>query len=665
MRALFCSLTFFFAAATLCAAEPPIGLPIPLKDYNGYFPWTPPETKAAWETRRVELLRQLQLAVGLYPMPDRSTPPKATVHGPVDRPEYTVERIAVETLPGFYLTGSLYRPKNIKGKLPAILTPHGHWNQGRFHAENDAGMKKELASGGEQFDIGGRHPLQACAVHLVRSGYVVFLYDMLGYADSQVVPYEVAHKFMKRRPQMERDDHYGFFSPQAEARLESVMGLQTWNTLRAFDWIASLPDVDASRIGITGASGGGTQSFIATALEPRIAAAFPAVMVSTAMQGGCTCENCNYLRVDTGNIELAALIAPRPLGMTTANDWTKELLTKGYPSLQALYKMYGVEDRVSVHSGTQFPHNYNSPARHAMVAFFQKYLQPDSKADIAERDYKPLSIKEATVWDADHPAPKTGEEAEVALLRAMQEQGEAAVKKAKPEEIAAAFRTMVGWKEEFSTKYRDYAVEPKMKLVFHQLSQNFSEIDDPFVKRLMGQGYWYRTENPDYHFIMAIDGNLKNARVKNDRDYAGFTYGYNHSLFAHKVHLQITEIESYKADPLTKQIILSADSKHEHIALAAALVLGDKLTAVDLRSTDFRFSKLTAYDDADFWPGAVKYGDLPGLLRCQTVPVLIARSEAAEKLVNEIKHPGLRVEFYDPAKPEEFLQALERVQKKK
>src|ERR1051325_815746 len=101
------------------------------------------------------------------------------------------------------------------------------------------------------------------------------------------------------------------------------MGLQTWNSIRALDFVTSLPDVDASRIGVPGASGGGTQTFILCAVDPRPTVAFPAVMVSTAMQGGCTCENCSLLRVGTGNIELAALMAPRPLGMSGADDWTK------------------------------------------------------------------------------------------------------------------------------------------------------------------------------------------------------------------------------------------------------------------------------------------------------------------------------------------------------
>src|ERR1051325_10058597 len=124
------------------------------------------------------------------------------------------------------------------------------------------------------------------------------------------------------------------------------MGLQTWNSIRALDFVTSLPDVDASRIAVTGASGGGTQTFILCAIDPRPALAFPAVMVSTAMQGGCTCENASDLRIDTGNVEIAALFAPKPLGMTAANDWTKEMPTKGFPELKKHYQNLGVPDNV-------------------------------------------------------------------------------------------------------------------------------------------------------------------------------------------------------------------------------------------------------------------------------------------------------------------------------
>ena len=75
-------------------------------------------------------------------------------------------------------------------------------------------------------------------------------------------------------------------------------------------------------VGVTGASGGGTQTFMICAIDPRPAAAFPAVMVSTNMQGGCVCENAEYLRLGINNIAIAALFAPKPMALSGANDWT-------------------------------------------------------------------------------------------------------------------------------------------------------------------------------------------------------------------------------------------------------------------------------------------------------------------------------------------------------
>ena len=90
---------------------------------------------------------------------------------------------------------------------------------------------------------------------------------------------------------MNTAENWGLYSPQAEAHLQSIMGLQTWNSVRALDFLLSLPEVDPARIAITGASGGGTQTMLLAAIDPRVKLSFPAVMVTTAMQGGCTCEN--------------------------------------------------------------------------------------------------------------------------------------------------------------------------------------------------------------------------------------------------------------------------------------------------------------------------------------------------------------------------------------
>src|SRR5205823_4442619 len=168
----------------------------------------------------------------------------------------------------------------------------------------------------------------------------------------------------------------------------------------------SLPEVDPSRIAITGASGGGTQTMLLAAIDPRVALSFPAVMVSTAMQGGCTCENASLLRVNPGNVEFAALFAPRPQGMTTANDWTKEMSTKGFPELKQLYTMLGAPEEVMLHRGEHFPHNYNAVSRSAFYTWLNRHFKLGFNEPVIERDYELLTRDQLTVWDAQHPAPK-------------------------------------------------------------------------------------------------------------------------------------------------------------------------------------------------------------------------------------------------------------------
>src|SRR5207248_3743168 len=262
---------------------------------------------------------------------------------------YTIEKVFFASMPGHYVSGNLYRPKGKTGKLAGVLCPHGHWKNGRFFDAGPEEAKKQIEKGAEKTTNGARFPLQARCAMLARMGSVVFHYDMVGVADSQPIPHAK-----------------GFADAEAELRLQSALGLQTWNSIRALDFLLSLPEVDAKRIGVTGASGGGTQTFLLCAIDDRPTVAFPAVMVSTEMQGGCVCENASYLRQFTGNIDLAALFAPKPLGMSAANDWTKEIETKGLPELKALYKLLGAEDNVTAKCFLQFDHNYNQVSRELM-----------------------------------------------------------------------------------------------------------------------------------------------------------------------------------------------------------------------------------------------------------------------------------------------------------
>jgi hypothetical protein len=167
----------------------------------------------------------------------------------------------------------------------------------------------------------------------------------------------------------------------------------------------SLPEVDPQRIAISGASGGGTQSFVAAALDPRIAVAFPAVMVSTEMQGGCVCENCSGLRVFSGNIELAALIAPRPLGLTTADDWTRNMARDGFPELKQLYGLFGEPDKVQLFRGEQFPHNFNHLSRVALYGWVNRHFGLGEPEPVLERDFQLLGREQLSVWNDEHPAP--------------------------------------------------------------------------------------------------------------------------------------------------------------------------------------------------------------------------------------------------------------------
>ena len=184
------------------------------------------KTRADWEARAAALRRQVQVAVGLWPMPERG-PVKATVHGRVVRDGYTIEKVSFASLPGHYVTGNLYRPTGAAGRRPAVLSPHGHWENGRLLTQPPDEIEKALKSGGEKTEAGARHPLQARLAGLARLGAVVFMYDMVGYADSTAMPHRE-----------------GFKDAAAELRLQSFMGLQAWNGLRALDFLAALPDVD-------------------------------------------------------------------------------------------------------------------------------------------------------------------------------------------------------------------------------------------------------------------------------------------------------------------------------------------------------------------------------------------------------------------------------------
>jgi Abhydrolase family len=607
------------------------------KDLNGYFPFTPPASKETWNDRAPRVREQMLVATGLWPMPER-TPLNPVIHGKIERDGYTIEKVYFASLPGHYVTGNLYRPTaKADGKRPAVLSPHGHWNKGRFYDAGDAEAKKQIETKAEKTNEAAHFPLQARQAQLARLGFVVFHYDMVGYADSTAIPHRE-----------------GFTDAEAELRLQSFMGLQTWNSIRALDFITSLPDVDPKRVGVSGASGGGTQTFTLCAVDERPAAAFPAVMVSTAMQGGCICENCSHLRVGTGNIEFAGLFAPKPLAMSAAKDWTIDIETKGLPELKQLYKLFDAEDKVLAKCWPEFPHNYNLHARELQYAWFSKHLL-GKDTTIEEQPFMPVPPKELSVFDANHPRPKDELDA-AGLRKVMTERSEKQIRELEPKDaqglaelrkiIGPALRAMVH--DELPKQLRfpkaldDLMLDGGVRMHRALVGRKGEEDAVPMIE-LLPEGHngtvviWVHPAGKSSLFdkgqltaeakailekkaaILAPDlfgtGELKSDKpFPVDQKFAGFTYGYNPSVLANRVHDILTAVALAKGPIKAKEIRLVGWGEAGPWVVLARALCGDAVqhTVVDLNQ--FRFENVKATDDAMMLPGAVKYGGLPAFL---------------------------------------------------
>ena len=565
-----------------------------LKNLNGFFPFAVPDTLEEWEERAELLRRRVLVSNGLYPLPER-TPLNAIVHGKFERDGCTIEKVYFESVPGFHVTGLLFRPSGENAtpgkKYPAVLSPHGHG--GRLYDLGEEGIKKHLANGGEKFAESGRYPKVARCVTLARLGCVTLLYDMIGYADNQQLSRQLGHGFSKPRPDFEGKESWGLYSAQAEMRLQSIFGLQTWNSIRALDFLEGLPDVDPNRIGVTGGSGGGTQSIMVCAIDSRPIVSFPNGMVSSSMQGGCTCENASLLRIGTGNVELAALYAPKPQGMTAANDWTKEMLVpgKGFPELQKLYGLYGKPDNVICGDLLKFSHNYNYVTRKIMYEWFNEHLGLGLETPIVEEDFSRLTDEEHAVYDDQHPRPGGGDEFERQLTRWLADESGKQLAALSPEDraetVTKAWEILVG-------------------------------IDDPITAD--GTADWITVNSANDVTTISLGAlpEVKETPVVNkDRGFAGYTHGYNHSVFANRARTLLSRIQA--AQESGETVILSAQDGSEPIALAATAAAGPgAVKEISLGSDQFRFADITTYRDADFIPGSVKYGDLPGLIEAIT-----------------------------------------------
>ncbi|HAC73135.1 MAG: alpha/beta hydrolase [Petrimonas sp.] len=293
-------------------------------------------TAEDWKRRAEKIRNQILKGTGLEKFPEKC--PLNPIFGDKRTYEgYQVQNVAFESLPGVYVTGSLYTPANAAKNLPGILNTHGHWAELDDYGRYRPDAQKRFAA-------------------MARMGAMVFAYDMVGYG------------------QLARE--HGWIHKHPEA-----LKLQLWNSIRSIDFLLSI-GADPERIAITGASGGGTQAFLLTAVDDRIAVSVPVVQVSAHFFGGCVCESGMQIHktdnFQTNNVEIAACAAPRPmLVVSDGDDWTKNTPSVEYPHLQYIYGLFG---KFQVVENAHLPadkHGYDYNKRVAVYPFLAKHLGLD------------------------------------------------------------------------------------------------------------------------------------------------------------------------------------------------------------------------------------------------------------------------------------------------
>jgi dienelactone hydrolase len=383
-------------------------------------PWgTPGECKerAEWVRRRVAV------AAGLLPERPR-TPLKAKVFDRRAADGCTIEKVRFESRPGFLVTGNLYRPLRWRGQRPAVLCPHGHFNGGRLEHSEKASL-----------------PLRCMT--LASLGFVVFSYDMIGYNDSLQLRHPRAEEGVVEFPWTRRASLYGI----------NFFGLQLWNSMRAVDFLCSLPDVDPNRIGATGASGGATQTWFLGLMDERVRAMAPACMLSAHFQGGCLCEEAPLLHLDgLSTLDVVAALAPRPvLLLSVTQDWTNQNPEFEFPAMRQVYAIHGAADAIS-NFHFDLPHNYGRDFREHMYAWFLRRLANNESvgARVKETDCAVPPPRSMRLFPDGKP-PK-GFPAGERLVRAF-EREESADFAAPPRSSSALRRLRAKWTEAYAETF--------------------------------------------------------------------------------------------------------------------------------------------------------------------------------------------------------------------
>ena len=315
------------------------------RNYQSVFPMPEWQSLAHWKKERQRIRRHLTLCSGLN---DTTTAFEARgqVIRTFEHEGIVVENIRIETLPGLYVMGNLYRPPKPRGKLPLILNPHGHGMYSRTVPLGVASVPHR-------------------AMNQAFLGFAAFAWSMVAHDKDAM---HIEHRALLQGEEKRICNVMGL----------SMFGLQLNNAIKVLDYLYCRNDIDARRIGCTGESGGATQTYYLSALDERVKVAAPAVMLSGHFQGGCVCENAPLLHLRYSTVHYAALIAPRPLLLTgCTGDWTHHIREGEFASLRELYRLYGKADAIDCFYQDE-RHNYNRPSRERVYAWMVRWLKDRS-----------------------------------------------------------------------------------------------------------------------------------------------------------------------------------------------------------------------------------------------------------------------------------------------
>lgn len=335
-------------------------------------------TLEEWETQRTEYREQLQEMLGLSPWPER-TPLNAEVVRTIEHDDFVVEMLHYQSSPGLYVTANLYRPKVIQEKLPAVLYVCGH---ARVH-ENGVSYGNK---------VGYHHH----GGWFARNGYICLMIDTIQLGEIEGL-------------------HHGTYKEGMwwwASRGYTPAGVEAWNGIRGLDYLETRADVDTSKMGVTGRSGGGAYSWWIAALDERIQCAVPVAgitsmqnhIVDDCIEGHCDC----MFMVNTYQWDfplVAALVAPRPLLISNTDKdgiFPLDGVVDVHRKVRHIYDLYKKPEQLGLHI-TEGPHKDTQELRAHAFVWMNRFLK-GSEADItipALKLFQPPDLKVFETLPAD------------------------------------------------------------------------------------------------------------------------------------------------------------------------------------------------------------------------------------------------------------------------